>query len=243
MLENNSSRLIFAAIAVLVGGAIYGTVNVAYPDATNQIIKKIQEPFTETEDSSDLNHKNIISTLDIPYGKIPNQSGYFSGFYNEYSLSETNDDTEKWNSSTMMDFFSSNTNIINGIKYQDNGMVTLNNVTTENGKKYVTNNLKSISEQPVYLLKNNQLKLQDAGPMNQNSITSMSNTGYKYDTKPEDFDIVLNQVQSVEQSDDNLALFKKEYQNIDLDNNMYGITSQTFTIHVHYYESQNIGTN
>lgn len=45
MLENNSNRLMFAAIAVVIGGGIYGTVNAAYPDAINQIIKKIQYPI------------------------------------------------------------------------------------------------------------------------------------------------------------------------------------------------------
>lgn len=64
MLENNSTRLIFAAIAVVVGGVIYGTVNAAYPEATNQLMKKIQIPFSDTSDSSD-NAQSVPELADV----------------------------------------------------------------------------------------------------------------------------------------------------------------------------------
>lgn len=63
MLENNSTRLIFAAIAVVIGGVIYGTVNAAYPEATNQLVKKIQAPFTDSNNSSN-NNASTVPELD-----------------------------------------------------------------------------------------------------------------------------------------------------------------------------------
>ena len=75
MLENNSTRLIFAAIAVVIGGVIYGTVNAAYPEATNQIIKKIQAPFTDSSNSdgnvtvSQYAQKTL--NVYVPYAIVP----------------------------------------------------------------------------------------------------------------------------------------------------------------------------
>lgn len=42
MLENNSTRLLFAAIAVIISGAILGTVHAAYPNITNNLMDKVQ---------------------------------------------------------------------------------------------------------------------------------------------------------------------------------------------------------
>ena len=48
MLENNSHRLMFAAIAIVVSGAVFGTVHAAYPDVTNKLIDRIQT-FTQID--------------------------------------------------------------------------------------------------------------------------------------------------------------------------------------------------
>lgn len=75
MLENNASRLMFAAIAVVIGGVIYGTVNAAYPEATNQLVKKIQAPFDDSN-NSDANvtvSQYAQKTLNVyvPYAIVP----------------------------------------------------------------------------------------------------------------------------------------------------------------------------
>ena len=43
MLENNSHRLMFAAITVVVSGAILGTVHAAYPNATTIVVSKVAD--------------------------------------------------------------------------------------------------------------------------------------------------------------------------------------------------------
>lgn len=53
MLENNSNKLMAAAAAIVVAGAIFGTVNAAYPQATNSIIEKVTS-VTNAEDYAKL---------------------------------------------------------------------------------------------------------------------------------------------------------------------------------------------
>lgn len=55
MLENNSNKLMATAAAIVVAGAIFGTVNAAYPQAANAIIEKV-ENVTNAEDYAKLDY-------------------------------------------------------------------------------------------------------------------------------------------------------------------------------------------
>lgn len=61
MLENNSTRLMFAAIAVVVAGVIYGTVHAAYPDLTTAMTQKVQKVL-----NNDTDNKSITLTVNLP---------------------------------------------------------------------------------------------------------------------------------------------------------------------------------
>ena len=61
MLENNSTRLMFATIAVVVAGVIYGTVNAAYPDLTTTMTQRVQKVL-----GNDTENKSITLTVNLP---------------------------------------------------------------------------------------------------------------------------------------------------------------------------------
>lgn len=69
MLENNSHRLMFAAMAIVFSGAILGTVHAAYPDATNVILSKTADVLNIDQSSADtVKDQSEYKTLNF-YGK------------------------------------------------------------------------------------------------------------------------------------------------------------------------------
>lgn len=75
MLENNSNRLIFAAIAVVVGVAIAGKAHAAFPQATNTLVEKVKS-FTDDKDYSKLSYSYNDSN------KTATVTGFASGQFN-----------------------------------------------------------------------------------------------------------------------------------------------------------------
>lgn len=69
MLENNSHRLMFAAITVVVSGAILGTVHAAYPNATTIVVSKAADVLNINQNSEN-NVKDQSEYKDLNfYGK------------------------------------------------------------------------------------------------------------------------------------------------------------------------------
>ena len=86
MLENNSHRLMFAAMAIVVSGAILGTVHAAYPNATNVILSKTADVLNIDQTSADtVKDQNEYKTLNF-YGK---DNGEAEAYINSSATSDS----------------------------------------------------------------------------------------------------------------------------------------------------------
>ena len=61
MLENSSNKLMATATAIVVAGAIYGTVHAAYPDLNTTMTQRVQKVL-----GNDTENKSIALTVNLP---------------------------------------------------------------------------------------------------------------------------------------------------------------------------------
>lgn len=269
MLENNSSRLMFAAIAVVVGGVIYGTVNAAYPEATNQIIKKIQSTFDDSNTPnansiSVVDNKPANMTINIAYAKLPNGQ-YISGSFpgnglavnnNYYSL-PTNSDFSDFYDKYSGGYFDDNSNIklSNGLSFTANGMAQAYNYSSTLGKDMFESQLNMSPENVIadQLMLNPKTNNVEKSTDNTNqtidlesqSLSTVDGQPYTYNSQPQDFDVSLQKTYVLDiSSEDNVNLAKKLYPQFDFDSNQLYFLNKGSNLHIHYYEVEpNISSN
>ena len=151
MLENNSNRLMFAAIAIVVSGAILGTVHAAYPDATNVILSKTADVLNiDQNNGNSIKDQYEYKTLNF-YGKdngeaeayinssatadsdinIPSKVKIFGKEYTVTTI--TANSVSKVKSITLPDTITTiDSNAFSGLTISDGSLTIPNSVTTIN---------------------------------------------------------------------------------------------------------------
>ena len=260
----------FAAIAVVIGGAIYGTVNAAYPEATNQLVKKIQAPFDDSNTPnansiSVVDNKPANMTINIAYAKLPNGQ-YISGSFpgnglavnnNYYSLPTNSDFSDFYDKYSDGGYFEdySNIKLSNGLSFNTAGMVEAYNYSSTFGKNMFESQLNMsptnfIADQLMLNPKTNNVEKSTNNnnqtiDLESQSISTVAGNPYTYNSQPQDFDVSLQKTYVLDMSsEDNVNLAKKLYPQVDFDSNQLYFVNKGSNLHIHYYEvAPNISSN